>query len=95
MGIGSNAYMQKYKIYKIINIIRRFEKCNGDTSEKTFKKYNKHIYNSVCHRKVPSSSPTPGRYVKTLKEKKSEWKIALGQVENMPSTIAPPKQSLI
>lgn len=53
---------------------------NGATSEKIFKKHNKNIYNSLCHRKVPSSSPTPGRYVKTLNEKIDEWKNAIGLI---------------
>ncbi|MDF9408289.1 DNA-deoxyinosine glycosylase [Pelotomaculum isophthalicicum JI] len=47
---------------------------NGTSAYKLFKKYSKQDFNNI--RKyiiLPSTSPTPGRYVKPYKIKLSEW----------------------
>lgn len=46
---------------------------NGTTSEKLFKKHFKDIYKNMHCKVLPSSSPTPGKYVKSIEEKRKEW----------------------
>jgi len=50
---------------------------NGSTAEKYFKKHFKLLYKSINCIRVSSTSPTPGRCVKSLSEKKLEWKQAI------------------
>lgn len=50
---------------------------NGSAAEKYFKKYFKQLLNSKKCIRVSSSSPTPGKNVKSLNEKKIEWKEAI------------------
>jgi hypoxanthine-DNA glycosylase len=47
---------------------------NGLTSEKYFKKYFRNLYNAMNCIRVSSTSPTPGRNILQLNEKKEEWK---------------------
>lgn len=47
---------------------------NGSKSEKYFKKYFKALYESKNCVRVSSTSPTQGKHVKSLSEKKLEWK---------------------
>lgn len=50
---------------------------NGSKSEQLFKRYFKELYiNNRCIR-VSSSSPTPGKNVKSLDEKKIQWREAI------------------
>lgn len=50
---------------------------NGSKAEKYFKKYFRHLYNSMNCKRVSSTSPTPGRNVRSLSEKKLEWNQAI------------------
>ena len=50
---------------------------NGANAEKYFKKYNKFYYKTMHCQKFSSTSNMPGRYVKTLEEKKIEWEMAI------------------
>lgn len=52
---------------------------NGSKAEKYFKKYFKLLYKSMNCIRVSSTSPIPGRYIKSLSEKKLEWKEVLVQ----------------
>jgi len=53
---------------------------NGSKAEKLFKKYNNKLYKTMNCARVSSSSPTPGKYVKALEEKRSEWKSAFNLI---------------
>ncbi|KAB8126582.1 DNA-deoxyinosine glycosylase [Gracilibacillus oryzae] len=48
--------------------------CNGVKSYQTFQKHFPHLMNQYDVRKLPSSSPIPGRYTKTFQEKVAIWK---------------------
>lgn len=50
---------------------------NGSKAEKYSKRYFKSLYKSMNCIRVSSTSPIPGRYIKSLSEKKSEWKQAI------------------
>lgn len=50
---------------------------NGSKAEKLFKKHFSNVNEIIKCIRVSSSSPTPGRYVKTLDEKTIEWKEAI------------------
>lgn len=52
---------------------------NGSASEKYFKKYFKHLFDFKKCIRVSSSSPIPGKNVKSLIEKKMEWKKAINK----------------
>lgn len=52
---------------------------NGSKSEKLFRKYFSEIIEKMNCIRVSSSSPTPGRYVKSLEEKKIEWSKAINK----------------
>lgn len=47
---------------------------NGSKAEKYFKRYFRNLYNTMDCVRVSSTSPTPGKNVKSLSEKKLEWK---------------------
>ena len=47
---------------------------NGTKSEQLFKRYFKELYSINRCIRVSSSSPTPGKNVKSLDEKKIQWK---------------------
>ncbi len=53
---------------------------NGFAAEKYFKKYFFELYQYIKCIRVPSSSPVPGKNVKSLNEKKTEWNKALKTV---------------
>lgn len=53
---------------------------NGSAAEKYFKKYFKDLYVAKKCIRVSSTSPIPGKNVKTLHEKKIEWKEALSKL---------------
>lgn len=50
---------------------------NGTAAEKYFRKYFKDILDSMECVRVPSTSPIPGRNIKSLNDKLVEWKNAL------------------
>jgi|UPI0002F9C555 hypoxanthine-DNA glycosylase len=57
--------------------------CNGGKSYQTFKKhFSKELFGKVDVRKLPSTSPIPGRYTKTFAGKVEEWKVILDHLDN-------------
>ena len=60
--------------------IKRFL-LHGTKAYNNFKQYNKHLYYTFPNIRVPSTSSTPGKYVKPLNERKKIWKVALSSVQ--------------
>lgn len=52
---------------------------NGSAAERYFKKYFRFLYTYKKCLRVSSSSPTPGKNVKSISEKKLEWKIVINK----------------
>ncbi|UOQ48738.1 DNA-deoxyinosine glycosylase [Gracilibacillus caseinilyticus] len=48
--------------------------CNGTKAYQTFRKHFAHLIDRYDVRKLPSTSPIPGRYNKTFEEKVDVWK---------------------
>ena len=67
-----NDFDQLLKDYPNI----KFIVFNGTKSQNLFKKHVKSSGNeNIIFKQLPSTSPTPGRYVKILDKKIEEWKI--------------------
>ncbi len=71
-----NDFKEFFRDYPNIKLII----LNGTKVRDYFKKYFKDYYKTILCITVPSTSPTPGRYVKTINEKKSKWKMTILEI---------------
>ncbi|WP_047979819.1 DNA-deoxyinosine glycosylase [Ornithinibacillus contaminans] len=71
----------------IPSLLREYPKirlivCNGTKSYNTLKKYYKtEVLSTITVLKLPSTSPIPGRFNKTLAEKIDAWKVIVKYLE--------------